>query len=134
MCKKKKRKKEGEGVVSIRGSLCPCNGVEFWFYLIGGSHPLFRDAGAIRHVSLNNSGRSFANSEAAAAAAVVLLLLFHTFLVTSSHSSCPPAPRRLLLDTLQNPRFSSPRAGSGRGRIGAATCEALRGAKRKKSE
>lgn len=103
---KKKRKKEGEGVVSIRGSLCPCSGVEFWFYLIGGSHPLFRDAGAIRHVSLNNSGRSFANSEAASAAAVVLLLLFHTFLVTSSHSSCPPAPRRLLLDTLRNPRVS----------------------------
>lgn len=30
------------GVVSIPGSLCPCNGMEFWFYLIGGSHPLFR--------------------------------------------------------------------------------------------
>lgn len=78
-------------------------------------------------MSLNNSGRSFANSEAAAAAAVVLLLLFHTFLVTFSHSSCPP--RRLLLDTLRNPLVSLPRTDSG-----AATCEALRGAKRKKSE
>lgn len=33
---------ESTRVVSIPGSLCPCNGMEFWFYLIGGSHPLFR--------------------------------------------------------------------------------------------
>lgn len=90
------KKERGGGVVSIRGSLCPCNGLEFWFYLIGGSHPLFRDAGASRHVSLNNSGRSFANSEAAAAV-VVLLLLSHTVLVTSSHSFCPPAACSLIL-------------------------------------
>lgn len=81
------------GVVSIRSSVCPCNGVEFWFYLIGGSHQLLRDAGASRHVSLNNSGRRFTNS---AAAAAVVLLLFHTFLVTSSHSSSSPAACSLI--------------------------------------
>lgn len=91
------KKKEGErrGVVSIQGCLCPCNGGELWFYLIGGSHQLFRDAGASRHVSLNNSWRSFANSDAAAAV-VVLLLFFHTFLVTSSHSSSSPAACSLI--------------------------------------
>lgn len=33
---------KAHGVLGIHGSRCPCNGMEFWFYLIGESHPLFR--------------------------------------------------------------------------------------------
>lgn len=44
-------------VVSIPGSPCPCNSMEFLFYLIGGSHPLFKMQVQNRQMLLNNSDK-----------------------------------------------------------------------------
>lgn len=45
------------GVVSIPGIACPCNSMEFLFYLIGGSHPLFKMQVQNRQMLLNNSDK-----------------------------------------------------------------------------
>lgn len=123
-----------KGLVSIRGSLCPCNGVEFWFYLIGGSHPLFRNAGAKkpnpkRRAPLNNSGGSSTNSAAA--------LLSSPLSPRDCVPCLPPPPSAHSLILLSILAFVRARTGFGRrrtgGDAGVHATQGLRGAKRKPS-
>lgn len=121
-----------KGLVSIRGSLCPCNGAEFWFYLIGGSHPLFRNAGAKK--KKNGVRLSIIPGEARQTLLLLLLLFSPVPSLLAIVFLVPPA-RSLILLSIRVLVWARTRFG--RRRTGGDTVvhatQGLRGAKRKLS-